>query len=91
LTIDSFLKRTRKKSIFDIELLDGTDRRNNNAENCTNGVRLANWRKSFIIVKALLLRITTTYPSSFIASKATIGMKFLTKTHFLDIILVLEG
>jgi hypothetical protein len=71
-----------KKSIFNIELVDGLVRRNNNAKNCMNGVRLTNWRKGFIVVKTLLLRITTAYPSNFIASKTTIGMKLLTKIPF---------
>ena len=71
-----------KKSVFDIKLMDGPKRRDGDAKYSTNSAGFDNWRESLIIIDAVLLRVTTTYPSSFVACKTSIGIKFVSKNPF---------
>ena len=91
LTIDRFLKGAMKKIIFYIKLMDRPRRRDGDAKDSTNSAGFDNWRESLIIIDAMLLRVTTAYPASFITCKTSIGIKFVSKTHLPETILVLEG
>ena len=91
LTIDCFLKRAMKKSVFYIKLMNRPRRRDGDAKDSTNSAGFDNWRESLIIIDAMLLRVTTAYPASFITCKTSIGIKFVSKTHLPETILVLEG
>jgi hypothetical protein len=68
-----------KKSIFNIKLMNGPRGRNINAEDSMNGARLDDRREGFIIVDAMLLRVTATNPPSFVAWKRPIRMDFLSE------------
>jgi hypothetical protein len=56
-----------------------------------NGTGFNNGRVCFIIINTMLLRITTTDPTSFVIRKTSIGVNFLMKTHLPDKMLMLEG
>jgi hypothetical protein len=57
-------------------------RRDGDAKNSVNSAGLDNWRESLIIIDAVLLRVTTTYPSSLITCKTPIRIKFMAKNPF---------
>ena len=57
-------------------------RRDGDAKDIANSVGLDNWRESLIIIDAVLLRVTTAYPSSLITCKTPIRIKFMAKNPF---------
>jgi hypothetical protein len=57
-------------------------RRDDDAKNSVNSAGLDNWRGSLIIIDVVLLRVTTTYPSSLIMGKTPIRIKFMAKNPF---------
>jgi hypothetical protein len=71
-----------KKSVFGIKLMDGPRRRDSDAKYSTNSAGFDNWRESLIIIDVLMLRVTTTYPSSLITCKTSIRIEFVSKNPF---------
>jgi len=67
LTVDCFMKRTMKKSIFDIKLVNRPGGGSGDAKNRANGARFDYRRKSLIIIYAMLLRESATDPASFVS------------------------
>ena len=59
--------------------MNGPGRGYGDAKNSANSTRFDNRRKGFIEVNAMLLRVTTTNPTSFVMRKTAIGVKFVTK------------
>jgi hypothetical protein len=82
LTVNCFLKRSMKKSVFDIKLMDWPRGRDGDAKNSVNSAGFDNRGESLIIIDAVLLRVTTTDPSSFVACETSIGIKFVSKNPF---------
>jgi hypothetical protein len=55
-----------EESIFNIKLVDGPVRRNGERKDETDGARLNNGAKGFIVVDAVFLREATDNPSSLV-------------------------
>ena len=69
LTINYLRNIPTKKSIFDIQLMNGPRLRNYDAQNSADGSRLDNRTQGLIKISTRMLRITTDNPMSLVASQ----------------------